>query len=101
MTTRYELLELADNHSYHLPVVKHSLARYNRASADMIQHATELGLETKNASLRVTHPKMGPTLDTSHYTTLAIKMATAERMAWEALFEIACGLQEANIEVEW
>lgn len=100
MTTKNELLELASAQQGDT-VTELALKRYNQASAEMVQYAKQLTSAADFASMRVFHPEMTPTLDTTQYIIIASKLATAERMAWEALVDIACALEAAGVEVEW
>lgn len=99
--TRAEMLELAAANSAGDTVLEKALGRYNRASSDVVMHSSILGSAARAASERVLNPNMTPMLDTSEYTNHAVKLAVAERQAWEALFDIAVTLQEAGHEVEW
>lgn len=98
---RAEMLELAAANCSGDTVLEKALSRYNRASADMVTHGSVLSSAGRAATERVLNPRMAPMLDTSDYTNLAVKLAVAERQAWEALFDIAVALQEAGHEVEW
>ena len=100
MTTKSELLELAVAQQGDT-ATELALKRYNQASAEVVQYAGQLTKAADFASLRIFHPDMTPTLDTSQYVIIATKLATAERMAWEALADIACTLVAAGVEVEW
>lgn len=99
--TRAEMLELAAANCSGDTVLEKALGRYSRASYDMVEHSSALIVAANAATERVVHPLMAPMLDTSEYTNLAVKLAVAERQAWEALFDIAVALQEAGHEVEW
>lgn len=99
MTSKNELLELARAQQGDT-VVEKALSRYNRAASEMIESARLVKMWAEGATDRVLVPSMQPYLDATGLTA-AGKLATAERMAWEALFDIAAGLQEAGVEVDW
>lgn len=100
MTTRFEMLELATKYSSD-KAVDRALYRYHRSSTEMVEHASVLGSAARAAQERGFNPHTSPMLDTSQYTTIAIKLATAERLTWEALFDLACALGDIGVEVEW
>lgn len=100
MTTKSELLALASAQQGDT-VTELALRRYRIAAFEMVACADQLANAAQAASDRVHLPDRCPMLDTSHYTNIVIKLATAERMAWEALADIACALEAAGVEVEW
>jgi hypothetical protein len=96
-----ELLELAGANFVHSPVLARAVQRYNNAASEMVVNANSLEAAARAAANRVHTPSMSPMLDTTSYLHAAIALHTAERMAFEALLDIACALEALGHEVRW
>jgi hypothetical protein len=96
-----ELLDLACANATGDTVLEKALQRYNTAAAEMTQQAGWLATQADLALMRVNKPSRSPTLDTSIYTNVAVRLAVAEQAAWQALFDIAVALQDAGHDVNW
>lgn len=92
-----EILELAAQHEADNPELASARQRYNRATDEMLVAARRLKDYILDASNRVTTPSRSFLGDTSQYVIAATELATAERMAQEALMDIRRTLMAANI----
>lgn len=100
MTTKAELLELACA-QYGDTVVEKALSRYNRELAMLEGSIARVKMIIASSEMCATSPSMSVPMSNAALIEAAHNVAMYERMVWEALFDIAAGLQEAGVEVEW
>jgi hypothetical protein len=96
-----ELLDLAFANVEGNEALRAALRRYAAASSNITFLADSLGAHALAAARRNSSPNQSPILDTSFYTTTAVKLAVAEQTAWQALFDVAATLQQAGHDVNW
>ncbi len=92
-----EILELAAQHEADNPVLASARQRYNRATDEMLIAARKLEGYALDVSDRVSCPFRSFLCNTSEYVIAAAELATAERLAREALTDIRQALMAANI----
>jgi hypothetical protein len=96
-----DLLDLAFANVESNEMLRMPLSRYMAASNDISHLAESLATHAQAAGQRNSSPNQSPILDTSYYTTAAVKLAVAEQSAWQALYDVAAILQRAGHDVNW